>query len=191
MAIPKHSWILCLKLFTALFLLTTCKKEKANCLRKTPLTNQNHLIDISPLNEAPQLNDTLEKYPNLQVYRLFNDELTIGIHCHVFYRGLIVLTGDYLIFKSKKFNFIEVFEPPVYDTIPVSLKPTLDYEDAIRIAKNKTEFNMMCIYYRLGIFDVNAGNGFSAKDYRLVWEIQGEGGSPKVVINAANGEILK
>ena len=177
-------------LIIVLPLLIQCKKENAICILNQKLDNQNHLVDLSPLNEAPELLEKLNKFPNLQVRRIINDEFAIGFHSNVFHKGIIVLTENYIDVKSKKFNFIHTMGIPAFDTIPISLTPTIQAKTAIKIARSQLDKYRLCLFYRLGIFDINSGTSFAEKDFKLTWEIQGEEGWPNVVIDAHTGEIL-
>ena len=177
-------------LIIVLPLLIQCKKENAICILNQKLDNQNHLVDLSPLNEAPELLEKLNKFPNLQVRRIINDEFAIGFHSNVFHKGIIVLTENYIDVKSKKFNFIHTMGIPAFDTIPISLTPTIQAKTAIKIARSQLDKYRLCLFYRLGIIDINSGTSFVEKDFKLTWEIQGEEGWPNVVIDAHTGEIL-
>ena len=170
------------------FFLTTCKKDIKICDSYTKLTDHNHLVDISVLNGAPELLDTLVKYQQLQVYRVFNDQYAYGMHCHVFYKGLKVFTDNYQLWKSKTYNNI-YGDTSIVDTINISLTPSIKFDEAIIIAKQNINYNNTCISYRLGISDLNAGTSYQQKNYKLTWKIQGEDGYPVVVLDANNGQV--
>lgn len=173
---------------TLLLTFTSCKKDTEQCESVTELTNQNHLVDLTLINQVNELNDTLTKYPQLQVSRVINDPYLIGMHCNVFYKGLIVFTDQYSLFKSKSTNEIFSLKDYIVDTVDFTLTPTLDKENAITIAKQTVNFNNSCTSYRLGIYDLNASISLANKNYKLVWKVQGDNGA-YVVIDAQNGEI--
>ena len=184
------------KIFIFLFIigLFSCKKDPKICDSYTELTDKNNLIDISPLNNVHQFLDTLKKYPNLQVYRVEADQYGYGMFCHCFYKGLKDFSYDYTLFK----NVIGFYTPDtlsyslgaIYDSINFSLTPSIDYKTAIGIAKKNMQFKNTCISYRLGIYNLNAGQSFVyTKNYKLVWWVQGESGYPYVYLDANTGQV--
>ncbi|HSI90802.1 MAG TPA: hypothetical protein VK927_06760 [Adhaeribacter sp.] len=180
--------IICISLFCAL-LTTSCKKDVEVCNKYTELTDRNHLVDISALNAAPEILDSLAKYPQLQVYKIINDQHTIGVHCHVFYQGLKVFTDNYRLFKSKNDNHVYNLEDIIPTAINISLAPSIQFEEAIGLARQNVNFTDQCISYRLGIYDINAATSFQPTDYRLTWRIQGENKFPVVVLDAHTGQV--
>jgi hypothetical protein len=178
-------------LFFVSILVISCTKDKVTCNNDTELKDQNHLVDIQSLNQVPEIIDTLTKYPQLQVYRIINDQYVTGIHCNVFYKGLKVFSDQYSLFKSKSNNSVFTLDNFIIDTVDFALTPTLTHTTAINIAKQNIDFSRTCISYRLGIFDINSGLGTETKDYKLVWKIQGEHGSPYVVLDANNGLVYR
>ncbi len=172
------------------FLIAGCKKDHTICDTFTELTDHNHLIDISALSAAPELLDTLAKYPGLQVYKIINDQYTIGMHCNVFYQGIKIFTDNYSLYKRKNGNSIEG-----WDTIPmninISFTPLIKIEQAIDIARRTLDYGSTCISYRLGISDLNAGTSFQPKNYKLMWRIQGENGLPWVELDANSGQVYR
>jgi hypothetical protein len=171
--------------------IVACTKEKVACQNNTELTDQHHLVDLALLNQAAEFNDTLAKYPQLQVYRVVNDPYLIGIHCHVFYKGLKVFSDQYSLFKSKSDNSVFSISNFIVDTVAFSLTPPLPYTSAIDIATQEMDYSNTCISYRLGIFDLNSGKGAATKEYKLVWKIEGENGYPYAVLDANNGEVYR
>lgn len=85
-------------LLAILTVMTSCQKDVKVCTGYTELTDQNHLVDINNLNGAQELIDTLTKYPQLQVYRIINNQYSWGMHCYVFYKGLKIFTENYTLF---------------------------------------------------------------------------------------------
>lgn len=169
----------------------SCAKDKVSCQDITELTDQNHLVDIQPLNQASEFNDTLTKYPQLQVYRVIDDQYLIGMHCNVYYQGLKVFSDQYSLFKSKSDNSLFTLDNFILDTVNFALTPTLTYTNAIDIAKQSIDFSNTCISYRLGIFDLNSGKGIETKNYKLVWKVQGDNGSPYVILDANNIQVYR
>jgi hypothetical protein len=175
--------------FFVSMLIASCTKDKATCINNTELTDKNHLVDIQSLNQISEFNDTLTKYSQLQVHRIVDDQYVIGMHCNVFYKGLKVFSDHYSLFKSKSANSIFTLDNFIIDTVDFDLVPSLTYANAIDIAKQNMDYSKNCIFYRLGIFDINSGKGIETKDYKLVWKIQGEDGLPYVVLDANNGQV--
>lgn len=185
---------LVLRLITMYFVsivVISCKKDKVSCQDITELTDQNHLVDIQPLNQASEFNDTLTKYPQLQVYRVIDDQYLIGMHCNVYYQGLKVFSDQYSLFKSKTNNSLFTLEDLIIDTVDFALTPTLTFGNAIDIAKQNLDYSKTCISYRLGIFDLNSGKGIETKDYKLVWKVHGENEVPYVILDANSGQVYR
>jgi hypothetical protein len=138
------------------------------------------LVDISILKSlAPELLDTLALHSNLQVFRIINDEYKVDILCNDFDRGLKNIYNQFSFYKSKRDNSIGSFRTYIHDTLSTSTKPTVSIERAIEIAKATINFNGICLYYRLGIY-----NNFIPSDYRLVWYIQDKNDNMHVMIDA-------
>jgi hypothetical protein len=174
----------------SILLYTSCRKdpkiEPKVCDTYTELTDQNNLIDISPLNGSSKLLDILKQNPTLQVYRIETDQNFYGMFCHVFYKGLKVFSDDYAVFQD---NGIILTTDTIVTNINISLTPSVDYKTAINIAKQNENFNATCISYRLGIFNLNVLSGLHPKNYKLVWLIQGESGYPYVYLDANTGQV--
>jgi hypothetical protein len=168
-------------------LITSCKKDKV-CTSYTELTDDYHLLDISAVNSTPELIDTLTKYSKLQVYRVIDDEYILGVHCNLFNQGLKVFNDGYSLLKSKNNgNIIS------WDTVPASIEistiPSIQFEEAINIARQSMDYDKKCISYRLGFYDINANLPNQIKSYKLTWKIQGNNGAPYVMLDANNGQI--
>ena len=175
-------------ILTISLFMTTCKKQNEGCNNITELKDKNHLVDPSSLN-SQALNDTLTKYPELQIYKIktYPDHWTV--FCNVFYENLIVFTSGYVL--SYYNNTITSYDTLCHLSIPISLTPTIDYFTAIKIAKQKMDYSNTCIAYRLGIYDLNAYNENYQKSYKLVWKINGDNGYPWVILDATNGQIYR
>jgi hypothetical protein len=154
----------------------------------TEIKDYKHLVDISELTNSPGFSDTLSKYPQLQVFKVINDEYTMGMHCHVFYKGYKIFFEDYRLFKRKVDNSMNGMDV-VTTEINVSTAPALGYKGAIDIAKKTLNFENACIGYRLGFYDINSGTSFQPKEFKLVWMIEGENGHPFVLLDANTGNV--
>ena len=168
-----------------LFSFSACKKDNKVCDGYKELNDQHHLVDISLLKDVQQFIDTLTKYPQLQLYQVINDQYMYGMHCNTFYKGLKIFDNEYSIYKSKRDNIIFCSDT-IDDSINILITPSIQYENAIRIAKQNLNFDNTCISYRLGIYRFDSS---SVKNYKLVWKIQDEFGSRYVILDANTGEI--
>ncbi len=185
-----------MKITPAIFLLTTliylagCHNISKSCKHPSELKNSGHLANIRDLKAAPELLDTLSKYSQLQVFKIINDEYTIGMHCHVFYKGYKIFLEDYRLFKRKVDNSINSMDN-IPTAIDVSTNPTIDYKGAIEIAKKTLDFGQTCIGYSLGFYNINSGISFQPKSYKLVWMVQNEdpNGYPRVLLDAHTGVV--
>jgi hypothetical protein len=171
------------------FVLINCGKDWNICTQYTEVTNQNHLVDISLLNKAPELLDTLAKYPQLQVSRVIDDPYAIIMHCNVFYKGLENFSRGYEVIKGKRDGEISTLGS-IIDTFDVSLTPKISFEHAIRIARENMDFGKLCLSYQLGLFDSNSVTILDEPNYVLVWRITNTNGYyPVVLLDAACGEV--
>ncbi|MBI4944873.1 MAG: hypothetical protein HY840_00570 [Bacteroidetes bacterium] len=183
----RQTQLLTVAIVTLSFFVTTCSKDV--CDNYTELTDHNHLVDLSPLNGAHELLDTLTKYPQLQVYRVLNNQYCYGMQCNVFYKGFKVFTDYYALYKSKSDNNIYTADPAIVDTINISLTASIQFDKAISIARQNMNYSNTCISYRLGIYNLNAGTSNQTKNYKLIWKIQGENGYPVVDLDANSGQV--
>lgn len=176
--------------FTTLFLMSACKK-KTNCGCQKAVSHPSNIANIDALENAPKLQDTLNKYDQLEVFRVIDDQYLIGIHCHIYYQGLQVFGHDYSLFESKSDDDVTIIgDSMIVKTIPISLKPTISCQKAARIARENMKFNKMCLLKQLGIYDLNAGKGMTTADYKLAWRVAVKRGeAPYVYIDANSGEV--
>jgi hypothetical protein len=179
-------------LFILCLVIVSCKKDpEIICNDFTELSGQHHLVDISSLINEQAFKDTLQKYPQLQVYQVINDEFMIGMHCNVFYKDIMVLSDNYFLGRGKKENLYFQFDK-IVNTINLNLQPGLTYIEAIKIARQSLQDPSMnsCLSYRLCIYDINCGVSNMPKDYKLVWKIQAtDHHYPYVVLDANTGEV--
>ncbi|MEN9522637.1 MAG: hypothetical protein RL065_1014 [Bacteroidota bacterium] len=172
-------------IFIAAVIFFRCKKDASICDAYQPIIESKHLIDISILKSiAPELMDTITTHSNLQVYRLINEDNLIIIHCNDFDKDLKNLSRQFTFEKNLKDNSIFSFETYVHDTLSTSSKPTVSIVRAIEIAKATINFNGICPYYRLGIY-----NNFVPSEYRLVWYIQDKKDNMHVMIDAKTEKV--
>lgn len=168
--------------------LIACDKGEFPCMKYFKIEGSDHTVDIAPLSNYPAIMDTLTKYNFLQVFRIVDDEYLIGAHCNIFYQGIKLLNDGYSIFLDKSTG--EVIEMG-YIIHKMSISPVakISHRDAIEIAKKKMQFKKSCIYYELGIYNVNH-NPQLPEEYKLVWKIQNEIGSAYAIIDAKDGEVI-
>ena len=175
-------------------LITSCKKTPPPCTTITALEgHDHHLVDLSILSGQPEFADLLAAHPELQAYRAFFEDSVYGMHCHVFYKDVIVFTSNYALFKGiRKDNPVVQASGEIPNDINISLSPSISPDSAIHIAKAEQNYTRTCINYQLGIYDMNAGSSSNTplpKDYRLVWNITGNGDYPVVRLDAQDGKI--
>jgi hypothetical protein len=178
------------------FYFSACEPKNKICPEPTELTGKNHLVDISGIIGFgfPELLDTINKYPNLQAYRIVtfpsqgSASSTQSVQFNIFYKNLPVFTSHYDVTKGR--NGVSSFGSPIADSINLNLTPTITAKEAIRIAKHQTKyFNNNCFTYRLGIYDLNSGYSYRSKFYKLVWSFKAEYGVPRIILDAHTGEI--
>jgi len=173
------------------FLFSACNEDNILCTNNRPITSQEHLVDISPLDQFPKILDILKKYPNLQVRRLISDEIATIIHCNVFYKKLKVFDENYLLVQGTRFPSFSEQGHASFDTIPISLIPKLNVNDAIRIAKHTPEFERGCTQSTLGIYDKNIRISGSTPEFKLCWQIQPDSDFHRVIIDANDGTVYE
>ncbi|HTK81781.1 MAG TPA: hypothetical protein VL633_05775 [Bacteroidota bacterium] len=174
-------------LLSALFM--ACGSSNNICTTTTELTDRDHLVSLTPLRTAPELLDTLAKYPQLQVVRLFDDNYTVGVFANVYFDGLLSFTDTYRLYKSKRDG--SVSSPDRIPSPPnLSHNARITYTEAIRKARQVMEFDSLCISYRLGFFATTPGSNIPSK-YSLAWKIQGANGFPYLILDANSGDVLQ
>jgi hypothetical protein len=174
--------------FSVLFFFSSCKKDVKVCNIYTELLDHDNLVDITILKSTPEIYDTIVKY-KLQVREIVNDNILFGFKSNLIYKDLMVFNEDYYLYKNKFANSFVIIGQPTIDSIKFSLKPNLACKDAIHIAEKNISFNNTCIFYRLGILNINAGVLNSQINCKLVWKIQGENGWPYVILDANTGQV--
>ena len=121
------------------------------------------------------------------------------MNCNVFYKGLKIFTDNYQLLITYKQPRI-TYNDSIYsyndngfilDTVNFSLTPTIQIENAISIAKSVRKYTNTCIYYRLGIYNINASDRTKTRDYKLAWLVQGGSGYPYVYLDANMGKIYE
>ena len=177
-------------IFISILLFTECKKHVNACKNQTELKDREHLVNLSGIN-APELLDTLAKHPELQLYSFNSTSSNWVARCYVFYNDLLIFSDYYLINKTYNSGMIYASDTLLPKNINFSLEPAIPYQDAIKEAKKKLNFDHTCINYRLGLYNINVRNGDNkTKNYKLVWKIQGKEGYPYVIIDANTKEVI-
>ncbi len=166
----------------------SCRKDDQVCYDYIELKDTNHLTDISFLKTVPEMLDTLDKYPQLKVASILNDEYQTAMFCNYFYKGLICFNASYSLHKDKRDNdlFCSDFTPKKID---VNISPNLPFTKAIEIAKQKLDFRYDCIAYRLGLSYEDTSAIETSTSYKLVWKIQDTYGSRYIIMDANDGQV--
>lgn len=176
------------QLLCSFFLFTACKKDINSCKNYKEISGQEQLIDLNTVN-APELIDTLKKYPNLQLYRFETSNSGWVARCNVFYKDFPVFSDTYLLNKSSYTGMLYASDTLRIKTLTISLDPAISSNDAIKIAKRYSNFDHSCISYRLGIYNVNYSSA-APKNYKLVWKIESADKYPYVIVDANTNQFI-
>ncbi|MBA3682210.1 MAG: hypothetical protein H0W73_13785 [Bacteroidetes bacterium] len=172
----------------SIYLFTSCKKDTNACKDYKEISGQKQLVDVSNIN-APELIDTLNKHPELQLYSFKTSSTGWVARCNIFYKHLIIFTENYLINKGYNTGFIYASDTLRPQNISISLEPLISYQDAIKTAKQYINFDHTCISYRLGIYNTDISRR-ALKSYKLVWKIEGANHFPYAFIDAESKTVL-
>jgi hypothetical protein len=180
----------------ALIILITiagCKKEGGKYCPVLTSSNTDHLVDLSPVRDIPQIMDTLTKYPQLQVYRINAGKgfdpgsYWANVSCNVYYKGLPIFRSGYYMYYSTFVTEYNNTNGKIPLKIDISIEPVVTRNEAIQRAEEYQDFEH-CPFTQLGI--TNLGTD-SLPDYKLSWRIMGaESGYPIMEIDAQNKNIL-
>lgn len=171
------------------FVLFSCKKweNQGACEVYTEIKDNGHTVDPHSYN-LPELNDTLAKYPQLRLFRVNQDQYGWHARCYVVHNHVAITHSAYYL--HKRFNDGALYitgELP--DVGNISLTPSISGTEAVRIAWQNANFGMACIDYQLQIYDTDTDFQDAVKNYRLVWQVEGDRGAPTVILDALNGEV--
>lgn len=169
----------------SLALFAGCKKDVHACKEYTELIGREPAANAA---NAPELLDTLAKYPQLQLYRFYSDNYSWNATCHVYYGDLPIFSDYYFLSKSTVTGKLSSQDSVFTGPLTISLEPAVSAKDAIKEAKKLQNFDHTCISYRLGLFNLAYGGG---RNYRLVWRIEGKDGNPFVTVNAVDKSIVQ
>ena len=172
-----------------LILHSACKKDAIVCNSYILLNDRDNLFDPK-LTGSQALLDTLAKHPEYQVTRLYVDQYGWVIDGNVFYQNLKIFSSQFMFFGGpNNNNNVATIDTVNVGPFNLSLTPTLTCYEAIRLAREQENFSKTCIAYRLGIYDINAmQSNPRTKNYKLVWLVQGDNGSPYVYLDANTGQ---
>ncbi|NOQ74130.1 MAG: hypothetical protein GQ574_19135 [Crocinitomix sp.] len=180
----KFSYRSIFALILLLIITSSCIKNH-RCIRQNEKAK--HVVKLSEL-PAQELRDTLEKYDNLTVTRVLDNEFSKGIHCNVYYKGFLIIADKYRLFKGT--NSGNIWSP---DTIPtyidVVLENELSRKEALRIAQELEDYGAQCIRAQLGILDISNFTSAKEEEYKMVWDITGWSGGPRVMIDANSSKV--
>lgn len=176
----------------SLCLFTNCKKDLGACKTYKKLTGFEKVIDKNSV-DAPQLRDTLLKYPQLQLTEFRSYNFGWYARCQVYYRDLPIFSDVYNLQLNSGASSWELSSTDTIWTKPLnfSLDPAISYEKAIEIAKKYVNFDHTCISYQLGIQSTNRYVIFKYRTYCLAWKIQSDDGHSYVILEANQGYPLE
>ena len=171
-----------------LILQSACKKDPMVCNNYTQLTDKNNLADPKATGSQALL-DTLAKHPEYQVTMVDVEKYGWVINGNVFYKNLLIFNCRFMFCSDANYNVTTLY-PLNVGPFNFSLTPSITYLDAIKFARRQQDFSKTCLSYRLGIYDINAGQPNShTSNYKLVWLVQGDNGCPYVYLDATTGQV--
>jgi hypothetical protein len=184
----KYVLLLCI-----LLIISSCKKEAGKYCPLITVSSTVHLVDLSPISSIKEIMDTLNKYPQLQPYRVnfaravYDSSIYYAnVSCYVYYRDLIIFNEGYSLHATNA-----SFEPPqAFGSIPtainISIDPAITLKQANLIAEDTIHFEH-CTVSQLGLSNISTS---LMPSYRLVWHVSGaEAGYPVVEIDAQTGRV--
>ena len=179
-------------LILPLLFFTGCKKDLGACKNYTKLTGFEKVIDKNSVS-APQLRDTLLKYPQLQLLQFNNYSFGWYARCQVYYQDLMIFSDTYNLQLTSGASSWELSTIDTIWTRPlnISLDPVLSKEKAIELAKKYVNFDHTCISYQLGLYCNNRYAIFKYRSYSLAWKIQSADGQSYVILDASQGYLLE
>jgi hypothetical protein len=172
-----------------LILQSACKKDPKVCNNYTQLiTNRNNLADPKATGSQALL-DTLAKHPEYQVTQVDVEKYGWMVNGNIFYKNLLIFNCRFMFCSDVNYNVTTLY-PLNAGPFNFSLTPSITYLDAIKFARGQENFSKTCISYRLGIYDINAGQpNPHTSNYKLVWLVQGDSGYPYVYLDANTMQV--
>jgi Zn-dependent metalloprotease len=164
-------------------LFSNCKKDVTSCKEYKQLEIQENPIDTNTI-DIPEFKALLAQYSCLKPYEFKSDPYSWLMKCNVSYKGIPVLMQQYAIVKSKETNEVKVMDTLRTYDLPLSTEPGISYNDAIKEAKKVMNFDHTCIFYSLGIYEINRSGTYNPDKFILVWKIEGAKGYPLVILDA-------
>ncbi len=175
--------------FLALFgFFASCKKDVNACKQYKQINKQEQLLDPTAIN-APELTDTLKKYPQLQLYKFETYSNGWVARCNMFYNGLILFSQTYSLNKNYSTGAIYSTDTLRPLNLTISLTPSVTYTDAIKKARECCNFDHTCIAYSLGIYNNNL-NPAVQKNYRLAWKVESDDHNQFAFIDAQSNTLI-
>lgn len=177
-------------LLILIVLFSNCKKDVSSCKEYKQKDVRENLIDPTTI-DIPEFTAFLTQYSYLKPYEFNSDQYSSLMKCYVFYKGIPVLTDQYIFSKNKSTNEVIVMDTLRSYDLPVSTNPGVSYTDAIEKAKEVMNFDHTCIVYSLGIYDTSLQGAYHPNNYVLVWKIEGSKGYPLVIVDANTKQIYR
>ncbi|MCK4699785.1 MAG: hypothetical protein KAT38_05610 [Bacteroidales bacterium] len=138
---------------------------------------------------------------NLRVYKLQTGLGFNLVRCDQFYGGLLLITEP-VAFQFNNGGYLNYISGDIIDSINIDTIPNISAEstgvilykcitsdlNAPRVLMQKST----CFEAELGIFDINAGVGYTDKNFVLVWKVEPRNAeSPQVIINAKTDSLIR
>ncbi len=175
-------------LLISIALFSACRKDVTLCKNYTQRNPHESLIDPNSI-DVPEFKAFLTQHPYLKPYEFNSDQYASVMKCNVFYKNLPVLMYQYVFSKNKSTNALFLTDTLHNYDLPLSTEPGISYSDAIKEAKRIMNFDHTCIFYSLGIYDINLHRAYDPNNFVLVWKIEGTKGYPLVILNANTKEV--
>lgn len=172
---------------------SACNKEPKPCTNYTGHSNTGHLVDLSSVAaKAPQLMDSLNKYPQLQAYKIMNYDDYLRVDCYVYHKNIRMFSQSYgLVTRIGSSEVSKVGNNQTEFAPAISLTPSVTWNQAIETALVSMDFGNSCLTYTLSIIDMAQMNGLPGNDDKLVWIIASEDIVDRyVAVDAQTNEVL-
>ena len=179
-----------------MMIVVACNKKSGKyCPVMTLERTKPHLADLSQVSHIPQIMDTLNKYPQLQVYDVYllqdygPGSFSARASCNIYFQDLLIFDKTCSLFWNNYGSVSPLTKPNLIPTeVNTSISPDLSAEEANTIAEKATYFSN-CQLTQLGLKNLGTD---SIPDYRLTWRVKGAGSRyPVVDIDAHSGTVYR
>lgn len=170
-------------------LFSNCRKDVSAC-RHYQQAEQEKLVDSATI-QVPEFRSLLAQHAYLKPYEFNDDTYSSVMKCYVYFKGLPVLTDQYVALRNKTTNEVTLSDTLRSYDLPLSTEPGISYSDAIKEARKVADFDHTCMFYSLAVFNTELYRSFNSNHYALVWKIEGKKGYPLVIIDAHTKQVYR